>query len=737
MPTLEGVLERITYQSEEDGYTVARLTPSGRGYQVTVVGALIGVRPGETLQLEGEWQEHRDHGLQFAARAFRSLMPATIEGIRRYLGSGLIKGIGPGTAKKITATFGAQTLDVIDRTPDRLNEVPGLGHKKAELIKAAWREQQQIKEVMLFLQAISLPTTMAVRIYKQYGDAALQIVREQPYRLAEEVYGIGFLTADQLAAAQGMPPADPRRIAAGLRHALNTASNDGHCFLPAAELLQRAARLLAVNEAPIAAILAEPSLVGELEFAAEALEPASLAPVYLKPLAMAETGVAAALIRLMRTPSAMATFYQQARWDQVFAHLDTRRGISLAERQRDAVRMALTNKVGLLTGGPGTGKTTCLHTIVQLARARNYRVLCASPTGRAAKRLSEATGAEAKTIHRLLEYSPGGTGSFRRNADWPLECDLLVVDEVSMLDLLLTNHLLKALPPQAHLLLVGDPDQLPSVGPGRVLGDLIESQRIPRVHLEQIFRQAEGSGIAENARRINRGELPQLRDLDDCFFFPTSDPDACAERVVELVTTRIPARFGLDPRRAIQVLAPTHKGVAGVTNLNRLLQAALNPPDPTRPEKAFGSTIFRLGDRVIQQRNNYELEVFNGDIGSVVGVDQAEQLLHIRFEDGRTVAYDYGLLDELSLAYALSIHKSQGGEYPAVVVPLLLQHSIMLQRNLLYTAITRARSLAVLVGDRHAITVAVHNAEAQQRYTGLAARLDNLRYNPSNIERIT
>lgn len=720
MPTLEGTLERITYQSAEDGYTVARLSPTGRKQPVTVVGTLLGVRPGEILRLEGDWQEHREHGRQFVAQSFRSLMPATLDGIQRYLGSGLIKGIGPGTAKKITATFGAATLDVIDRTPERLNEVPGLGRKKAALITAAWREQQHIKEVMLFLQDVSLPTALAVRIYKQYGNAAIQVVRDEPYRLADEVYGIGFLTADQIAASLGMPTADPRRIAAGLRHTLSTASNDGHCFLPAAELIRRAARLLHVREEQTQAILAEPSLVGELEFAGSATDQDA---VYLKPLAMAETGVAAAIMRLLRAPSRMAPFYRQARWDHVFAHLDTRRGISLAEGQRDAVRMALTQKVGLLTGGPGTGKTTCLHTIVQLARARGHRVLCASPTGRAAKRLSEATGAEAKTIHRLLEYTPGGTGSFRRNADWPLECDLLVVDEVSMLDVLLANHLLKAIPLEAHLLLVGDPDQLPSVGPGRVLGDLIESGVIAQVRLEQIFRQAEGSGIAENARRINRGELPQLRELADCFFFPSPDPQACAERIVELVTERIPTRFGFDPLRAIQVLAPTHKGAAGVTNLNQLLQAALNPPDPTRAEKSMGSTIFRVGDRVIQQRNNYELDVFNGDIGVVAAINLTDQLLTIRFEDGRAVAYDYGMLDELALAYALSIHKSQGGEYPAVVVPLLQQHSVMLQRNLLYTAVTRARSLVVLVGDRRAIATAVANAEAQQRYTNLAERL--------------
>lgn len=716
MFTLEGTLDRITYQSDEDGYTVGRLTPAGKQFQVTIVGKLAGVRPGETLLLEGEWQEHRDHGKQFAVVTCRTLMPATIDGIRRYLGSGLIKGIGPATAKRITDTFGKYTLEVIEREPDRLAEVPGLGRKKVELIKAAWQEQQRIKEVIIFLQEVGLPTGMAVRIYKQYGDAAIQVVRDEPYRLADEVYGIGFLTADKIASALGLAHDDPRRVAAGLRHALGTATEDGHCFLPADELLRRASALLGVGSEQVREVLEDPALAGDVEMV-------GVEAVYLKPLAMAETGVAAAILRQLRAPSAIAGFYGQARWPQVFAHLEERRGVRLTARQQAAVTMALTQKVGVLTGGPGTGKTVTLHTVVKLLAARGHRVLLASPTGRAAKRLAEVTGVEAKTIHRLLEYAPGGGGSFRRNADWPLECELLVVDEVSMLDVLLANHLLKALPPQAHLLLVGDADQLPSVGPGRVLGDLLTSGAVPAVHLDQIFRQAAGSGIAENAQRINRGEPPVLQGLEDFFFFAAPDPEACAARVVELVAERIPRRFGLDPRRDIQVLSPTHKGPAGVTNLNRLLQEALNPPAPGRAEKAFGANLFRLGDRVIQQRNNYELDVYNGDVGVVAGVDHDEQLLTVRFEDGREIAYDFAILDELGLAYALSVHKSQGGEYAAVVLPLLLQHGGLLQRNLLYTGVTRARRLAVLAGDKRALAAAVADERTQERYTGLAARL--------------
>ncbi|GAB4430830.1 MAG: ATP-dependent RecD-like DNA helicase [Chloroflexi bacterium OHK40] len=744
MHTLEGTLDRITFQSDDDGYTVGRLTPVGKRFQVTIVGKLAGVRPGEQLLLEGEWQEHRDHGRQFAVITCRTLMPATIDGIRRYLGSGLIKGVGPTTARKIVDTFGKDTIEVIERDPDRLTEVPGLGRRKVELIKAAWRAQQRIKEVMLFLQEVGLPTGMAVRIYKQYGDAAIQVVRDEPYRLADEVYGIGFLTADRIAAALGLAPDDPRRVAAGLRHALGAASEDGHCFLPADELVRRARALLGVAPTLVQEVLEKLLAAGELETrrpggqenGGQRVHPdgqpsapptlASLAssnPVYLKPLAMAETGVAAAILRQQRSPSSMAGFYRQVRWEQVFAHLAERHGMHLAERQQAAVRMALTKKVSVLTGGPGTGKTTTLRTVVQLALARGYRPLLASPTGRAAKRLSEAAGHEAKTIHRLLEYAPGAGGSFRRSSDRPLECDLLVVDEVSMLDLLLANHLLKALPPRAHLLLVGDADQLPSVGPGSVLHDILRSGAVPSVHLDQIFRQASGSGIARNAHRINCGELPELHGLDDFFFFPAADADACAARVVELVAERIPRRFGLDPRRDIQVLSPTHKGAAGVANLNRLLQEALNPPAPGRPERSFGATSFRLGDRVIQQRNNYELDVYNGDVGTIAAIDHTEQLLTVRFEDGREVAYDFGLLDELALAYALSVHKSQGGEYPAIVLPLLLQHGGLLQRNLLYTAVTRARRLVVISGDRRALAAAVASERIQTRFTGLAERL--------------
>lgn len=719
--SLEGTVERITFYSEADGYTVARLVPTGRRHQVTIVGRLPGIQPGETLALEGQWREHREHGRQFEVHNYRSLMPATIDGIRRYLGSGLIKGIGPTTARKITETFGKYTLDIIEREPERLAEVPGLGRKKAEQIRRAWQAQQQIKQVMLFLQELGLPTGLAVRIYKHYGDEAITLVQSQPYRLADEVYGIGFVTADQIAAGLGIPHDDPARISAGLRYVLSTATDDGHCFLPRHELLRRSIALLAITAEQASAVLDDPEQRGNIDTVAAGIP--DEAAIYLRPLALAEQGLASAVHRILCTPSAVTGFYRGANWPRVFAHLASRRGMQLSARQQEAVRIALSHKICLLTGSPGTGKTTCLRSFIMLLEARGYRPLLAAPTGRAARRLAEATGAPATTIHRLLDYSPRQGGQFRRNAEWPLECDFLVIDEVSMLDVLLANHLLKALPCHAGLLLVGDADQLPSVGPGRVLADLIASGAVPHIHLEEIFRQAAGSGIAHNARRINQGEAPLLNEFADFFFFHAPDAEHCSRLTVELVTERIPRRFGYDPRAAIQVLAPLNKGVAGVAGLNRELQAALNPPTASKAERQYGNNSFRIGDRVMQIRNNYDLDVYNGDIGTIVAIDTAEQQLHLRYEDQRQVVYSFDELDELALAYCLSIHKSQGGEYPVVVIPLLMQHFALLQRNLLYTAITRARELVVLVGDRRAIETAVANDRTVERYSGLLSRL--------------
>jgi exodeoxyribonuclease V alpha subunit len=728
MPTLEATLERITYHSEQDGYTVARVQPHDTDQLVTIVGKLLGVQVGEALELEGRWTEHPEHGRQFEVERYRTALPATIEGIKRYLGSGLIKGIGPVTAKRITDTFGLYTLHVIEHEPQRLREAPGLGPKRIAQIVQAWEEQQQIKAIMLFLQELQISPNLAIRIYKQYGEQSLSIVRTTPYRLVDDIFGVGFLTADRIAQALGIPPDSPQRIGAGLRYTLSQATEEGHCFLLWDELVRRGATLLQVDLAAVGATLDAIAITREAHI--EHVDGERL--VYLPSFFRAEQIIAGHLHDLLRAPSTLAPFFRAANWPRVFAHLAEHRNIDLTPLQREAIQMALTNKVSVLTGGPGTGKTTALRTIIQSLHQRGYRYLLASPTGRAAKRLSEATGAEAMTIHRLLEFSPQGGAHFKRSSANPLDADMVIIDEVSMLDVMLAQHLIKALPREAHLLLVGDADQLPSVGPGRVLRDLLDSMAIPSIHLDTIFRQAAGSGIITNAHQINQGEIPTVftnssdtsnDDYDDFYFFPAPDPEHCAELAVDLVIRRIPRRFGLDPRRDIQVLSPTHRGPAGVANLNTMLQETLNPPRPGRAEHRAGSTLFRLGDRVLQMRNNYDLNVYNGDIGEIIAIDPIEQLITVRFDNERSVAYDFGILDELTLAYAISIHKAQGAEYPCVVIPLLMQHHALLQRNLLYTGVTRAQRLVILLGDKRAIVTAVRNNHVAARYTGLARRL--------------
>jgi exodeoxyribonuclease V alpha subunit len=722
MATLEGSLERITYHNAETGYTVARVQPVGKQYLVAVVGKLLGVQVGEALRLEGEWTSHPEHGKQFNVAAWQAMLPADVEGIRKYLGSGLIKGIGPKTAERIVDTFGAETLRVIEQEPERLREVRGLRRKQLEDLVKAWHEQQGIKALMTLLQSHNITPSLAIRIYRHYGTEALKIVQEQPYRLADEVFGIGFLTADEIAQSQGVRYDDAFRIGAGLRHVLGEAANEGHCYLPRDELIPRAARILQVDEVSVQATLQNIDAAGEVQV--DDVEGVPM--IYLLPFYRAELGVANSIRMIQATPSPLLQQARRLDWPRLWDQLAAESGFRLTEKQQAAVKAALSTKLLVLTGGPGTGKTSTLRAIIVLLEKLNKRYVLASPTGRAAKRLSEATGAEAKTIHRLLEYSPVGGQQFKRDRDNQLPCDMLVVDEASMLDILLCNNLLKAVPPSAHVLFVGDVDQLPSVGPGNVLHDLIDSWAVTTVQLDRVFRQAEGSGIITNAHCINHGEQPQLRGLDDFFFFPRPQPDACANLVVDLVCNRIPRRFNCDPRRSIQVLSPMHRGPAGVQALNKLLQEALNPPHPTKVERTWGETIFRLGDRVMQVRNNYDLDVYNGDVGEIIAIDRVEQKLIVRFEEARgarEVIYDWAYLDELQLAYALSIHKSQGGEYPVVVVPLLKQHFVLLQRNLLYTAITRAKDAVVLVGDQQAVEIAVNNNRVSQRYTGLQRRL--------------
>ncbi|HEV7898063.1 MAG TPA: ATP-dependent RecD-like DNA helicase [Planosporangium sp.] len=725
---LEAVLERLTYVNEETGYTVARVATDRSSDLLTVVGALLGAQPGESLRLVGRWSSHPKFGRQFEVESYSTVLPATIQGIQRYLGSGLVKGIGPVFAERIVTHFGLDTLRVIEEEPARLIEVPGLGPKRTAKITAAWDEQKAIKEVMVFLQGVGVSTSLAVRIYKQYGDASISVVRNEPYRLAADVWGIGFKTADTIAQAVGIPHDSPERVKAGLQYTLSEATDSGHCYLPEPRLIADAAKILDVPTVLIGSCLddlvAEEGVVREEIPGPEGPVPA----VYLVPFHRAETSLAGSLLRLLREPADRMPHFADVDWGRALAWLHTRTGADLAPEQEQAVRLALTSKVAVLTGGPGCGKSFTVRSIVTLAAAKKAKVTLVAPTGRAAKRLAELTGHPAATVHRLLQLRPGGDASFDR--DNPLDVDLLVVDEASMLDLILANKLIKAVPPGAHLLLVGDVDQLPSVGAGEVLRDLLAADAIPRVRLTRIFRQAQQSGVVTNAHRINSGQPPVTTGLTDFFLFPCDDTEATPALTVDVACTRIPAKFGLDPRRDIQVLTPMHRGPAGAGALNTLLQQALTPAREGLPERRAGGRVFRIGDKVTQIRNNYDkgtAGVFNGTLGVVEALSTEDQTLDVRTDEDETIPYDFDELDELAHAYAMTIHRSQGSEYPAVVIPLTTSAWMMLQRNLLYTAVTRAKKLVVLVGSRRALAAAVRTVGAGRRHTALAHRLGQQR----------
>lgn len=730
LAVVEGVLERITYANEESGYTVARVdTGRGSGDLLTVVGSLLGAQPGESLRMEGRWGSHPQYGKQFTVENYRTVLPATVQGIRRYLGSGLIKGIGPKIADRIVEHFGTDTLDVIEEAPKRLIEVPGLGPKRTKLIGAAWEEQKAIKEVMVFLQGVGVSTSIAVRIYKKYADASISVVKNQPYRLAADVWGIGFLTADRIAQAVGIPHDSPERVKAGLQYALSQSTDQGHCFLPEERLIADGVKLLQVDTGLVieclADLAADPEGVVRESVPDPQGGPDPLTAVYLVPFHRAELSLVGQVRRLLHAEDDRMPGFQDVDWDKAFGWLAGRTGAKLAPEQRDAVTLALTRRVAVLTGGPGCGKSFTVRSIVELARAKKAKVVLAAPTGRAAKRLAELTGAEASTVHRLLELKPGGDAAYDRER--PLDADLVVVDEASMLDLLLANKLVKAVAPGAHLLLVGDVDQLPSVGAGEVLRDLLaEGGPVPAVRLTRIFRQAQQSSVVTNAHRINTGAPPITDGLPDFFLFPEEDTEEAGRLAVDVAARRIPARFGLDPRRDIQVLAPMHRGPAGAGNLNALLQQAITPARPDLPEKRFGGRVFRVGDKVTQIRNNYEKGangVFNGTVGVVTALDVDEQRLTVRTEEDEEVGYEFAELDELAHAYAVTIHRSQGSEYPAVVIPVTTGAWMMLQRNLLYTAVTRAKKLVVLVGSRKALGQAVRTVSAGRRFTAVAPRL--------------
>lgn len=719
---LTGQIERITYTNEENGYTVARLSVYGRPDLVTVVGNLMAPVPGEVVKLKGEWATHAQYGEQFKITHYQTAVPASVYGIQKYLGSGMIKGIGPVMAKRIVKKFGTRTLDIIETDIEKLGQVAGIGKKRLEMIWKAWEDQKEIRDVMLFLQGHGVSSGYATKIFKQYGSRSIQVVKENPYRLATDIFGIGFITADQIAEKLGFDKNSRLRAEAGILYVLNRLSDEGHVYFPYDALLEKCVDILEVQPERIAEALEV--VASEKRVIIEDITPPSnhgstdARGVYLTRFHVSETGVAQQLKALLRARSSIRKIDS----NKAVSWVQERLSISLATDQIRAIKGAAENKALVITGGPGTGKTTIINAILTIFSRLNIRMLLAAPTGRAAKRMSEITGRESKTIHRMLEYSLQ-KGGFQKNDESPLDCDLLVVDEASMIDTVLMYHLLKAIPPKATFILVGDVNQLPSVGAGNVLADIIGSGSVPVVELRDIFRQARESQIVVNAHRINSGLLPVLNRskdrLDDFYFIERDNPDDVLVEIIQLVTERLAKRFRLDPFDAIQVLTPMHKGSVGAANLNLALQKALNPAGDG---VARGDRIVRVHDKVMQIRNNYDKEVFNGDMGRVVKVDPELREVVISF-DGREIPYDYNDLDEIVLSYAVSVHKSQGSEYPAVIVPLVMQHYMLLQRNLIYTAVTRGRKLVILVGSKKALAIAVNNNKIRKRYTRLRERL--------------
>ena len=699
--TFKGYIDRITFHNPENGYTIARLVPEGRKQKITVVGLLADLKAGESLELQGAWMEHPQYGRQLKIEEYRTVYPSTLEGIQKYLGSGLIKGVGPMSARRIVEHFGEETLEVIDQDPQRLAEVPKLGRSRVDLIAQAWEEQRRIKDVMVFLQSHGVSTGFAVKIFMEYGQEAIGRVRANPYRLERDIHGIGFTTADLIAQKLGFAHDSLERIQAGIRYLLDQCADDGHVYLPVVELMERAKELLGVN-----AELFPPAL--EMLRADDGIVTEELR-YYLPSLYHAEVGAASSLRRLLRTPAAVALTWVPEEEGE----------LQLAPGQEEAVRLVEQQKVMVLTGGPGTGKTTVTRVILDLFEQHGLKVALCSPTGRAARRLAETTGREAKTIHRLLEFIPVER-QFNKNYDNRLEVDALIVDEASMIDIVLLNALLRALPDTARAVIVGDVDQLPSVGPGNALRDIITSEEVPLARLSEIFRQARESQIIVNAHRVNQGELPLINNREgrDFFFVDEADPQAVAGLIEDLCARRLPDHSGFHPYRDIQVLTPMYRGETGALSLNQRLQARLNPGGQAHVQ---GGVEYRVGDKVMQIKNNYDKGVFNGDMGVIVGLEMEEQRLEVDFDV--RVTYDFANLDELTLAYAISTHRAQGSEFPAVVLPLTTQHFIMLQRNLLYTALTRAQRMIVVVGTRKALQLAVDNNEVAKRFTTLAQRL--------------
>jgi exodeoxyribonuclease V alpha subunit len=712
---LSGLVERVTFHSDANGYCVLRLKVKGEQDLVTLVGYAPSVTPGEYASASGNWVMDREYGRQFHAKFLKIYAPTTVQGIEKYLGSGMVKGIGPFCAKTLVSAFGTEVFNVIEQTPEKLKGLRGIGPKRIQKITSGWADQKVIREIMVFLHGHGVSTSKSVRIFKAYGQDAVKIVKENPYRLAKDIRGIGFRSADTIAQNIGIEPTSPIRARAGVAYALSEASgNQGHCCLPRSELVKQAVELLnipeAVTEAAIDHELEERELT-EADFP-------QASSIYLTSLYLSEKSIARSIKRLLSAPPPWQTIDPE----KAIPWVEERLHLTLAESQKKAVAAALKSKVMVITGGPGVGKTTIVKAILTILKAKGLSIQLCAPTGRAAKRLSESSGCEAKTIHRMLEIDPS-TMEFKRNEERPLECDLLVADECSMVDVPLANNLLKAVSTHSALIIVGDVDQLPSVGPGAFLSDLIDSGAVPVIRLTEVFRQAASSWIIKAAHQINHGLMPAFprkEDKGDCYFLTVEEPEELPARLVNLVKDRLPKAYGVNAIRDIQVLCPMNRGSTGARALNEALQAALNPPNEASVSK-FGCR-FSVGDKVMQIENNYERDVFNGDIGFVTGIDSIEEELAVDF-DGREVIYPYGELDELVLCYATTIHKSQGSEYPIVVMPITMQHFVMLKRNLIYTGVTRGKKLMVLMGQKKALAMAVKGKQTIRRLTGLKAWL--------------
>lgn len=707
-----GYIERLTYQDEDTGFTVARLKEKGKKELTTIVGNMEGISPGEFIEAYGRWLHNKKHGIQFQVESFETITPTTVKGIERYLSSGLIKGIGPVTAKRIVSHFKEKSLEVIDTAPESLSEVEGIGPKRVEMISKAWEKQKEIREVMIFLQSYNIGASHANKIFKEYGDQSIQKVKDNPYCLASDIRGIGFATADKIAGSLGVDPESLLRVKEGTIYVLNDLTNDGHVYYPYEHLIDKTADLLSVKKETVVSALKE--LSEEERVVIDCFDGEEI--VYLSSLYTTEINLSEKIINLKKADLPLRSIDLK----KAFNWVEEKIGLELAEKQKEAVGAAVQNKVLVITGGPGTGKTTITKAVIEIYKKLEKRIILTAPTGRAAKKMQEAAGYEAKTIHRLLEFNPH-RGSFRYDQNTPLPADIVVVDEASMIDIVLMYNLVKAIPEKAILIMVGDIDQLPSVGPGSVLRDIINSGSFKVIALKEIFRQSKQSKIVTNAHLINQGKFPDLKNKEntDFFFLKEEDPEKIVSKIVELCKKRIPKKYDFCPKNDIQVLSPMHKGIIGVQNLNIELQNALNPIGKSITR---GARVFRLGDKVMQVVNNYNKDVYNGDIGEVVSINDADQEIEINY-GGRKALYDYNELDEVVTAYAASIHKAQGSEFPAVVLPIAVQHYILLERNLIYTGITRGKELVVLVGTEKAVGMAVKNNKPHKRYTLLSERL--------------